>query len=325
MLFQMKYIFLLIFCPLIAYTQVKIGSNPKTISPTSLLEVEGTNGQKVVIDNAGRMGIGTVVPTKAIEVLGTAKFDSLYISKGFEAGKVLTSDAFGKATWQTVNNGLSVPVVSTLPATTQDGYLVYLTGNGNGYYFWSVSENTWKRFFSPSVNSTNTGADGSFTVWSKNGTSAYYNGGKVGIGTTTPTEALDVVGNIHFSGDLSNLSDQRMKKNIEAFVDGLSLVKKLKPVRYNYTFEVNGPEKHIGLLAQEVQASIPYLTKNIQKEVGGEMKDLLSLKYNDIILLLVNSVKELSNQNKAINHKNKALAKEIWLLKKKQMAKHHKI
>ena len=39
-------------------------------------------------------------------------------------------------------------------------------------------------------------------LWAANGSSIYYNNGNVGVGTTTPTEALDVAGNINASGAL---------------------------------------------------------------------------------------------------------------------------
>ncbi len=44
--------------------------------------------------------------------------------------------------------------------------------------------------------------DGPASLWSSSGTSAYYNGGNVGIGTTTPTNKLHVAGDIAVTGDL---------------------------------------------------------------------------------------------------------------------------
>ncbi len=305
-----------------AFSQLKIGKNPTKLSKNVNFEAEAANGSKVVIDSTfGRLGIGTASPTKALEVAGAAKFDSLYLVKDYGNGKVLTSDANGKGTWQNVSGGLVVPILSALPSTTQDGYLVYLnTGTNPGYYYWSAGENTWKHIFSPSI-TTNPGTDGGLVVWQKNGTSAYYSNGKVGIGTANPTEALDVVGNIHFSGDLSNLSDQRMKKNIETFTDGLALLKTLNPVRYNYRFEADSPNKHIGLLAQEVQKNIPYLTKISQANMPNMPEEVLGIKYNDLILLLINAVKELSIENQSIMQENKQL---MEILDKKSNKKKEK-
>ncbi|APD06050.1 uncharacterized protein UJ101_00508 [Flavobacteriaceae bacterium UJ101] len=151
-----------------------------------------------------------------------------------------------------------------------------------------------------SGNITYSGASsGNSSTWSKNVSDVYYSAGNVGIGTNTPTEALDVVGNIHFSGTLSNLSDKRMKENIESFKGGLKEVNALKPVRYNYNNkygDINTETKHIGLIAQEVEKIAPYLIKDIQKETSDGTVDLKAVKYNDIILMLINSVQELNNR-----------------------------
>ncbi len=47
-----------------------------------------------------RVGIGTTTPDKELEVNGTVKADGIVMSTGAGAGKVLTSDATGYASWQ---------------------------------------------------------------------------------------------------------------------------------------------------------------------------------------------------------------------------------
>jgi hypothetical protein len=57
--------------------QVKIGANPTTITPNTNLEVEATNGQKVVITKSiGDVGIGTNAPTAKLRVIDSTLDDS---------------------------------------------------------------------------------------------------------------------------------------------------------------------------------------------------------------------------------------------------------
>jgi len=430
--FLMKYILIIsLFFPFLLAGQIKIGKNPRIKSPKILLDMEAVNGIKVVIDSTyGRVGIGTTTPSKALEVIGVGKFDSLIISKGFAPGKILTSDTKGLAIWQNAPPPTSIPTVNILPNNAlEDGSMVYLANNG--YYTWSVLDNVWKKIYSLSnttplkipasssysanptqqifitniyseskfditftsscynrigrvigvikpttilveqffdfvsngtVNNlssvinnnskdvtlgtgsfmsvrlvmnnnvlnwisnsnacgslnklstgtlTNMGNEGNLIPWQVANTNAAYTNGKVGIGTDKPTEILDIIGNIHYSGDIASLSDQRMKKNIELFTDGLNVVEQLNPVRYHYTFEKDSLQKHIGLLAQQVQKVAPYLSKLSTKYVAGENKAVLSLKYNDVILLLVNSVKELAKKNKVIIKRSQKMSLQL--------------
>ena len=62
------------------------------------------------IDTSGKVGIGTMAPSKTLEVNGTTKTTdletaNLLVTSGTPAaGKVLTSDAVGNATWQTISS-----------------------------------------------------------------------------------------------------------------------------------------------------------------------------------------------------------------------------
>jgi hypothetical protein len=146
------------------------------------------------------------------------------------------------------------------------------------------------------------------SIWRSNGnTNIYYNLGRVGIGTNVPNAALDVVGDILFSGKLSNLSDKRMKKNIMPFTNGLKDVLKLEPVEYQYNNlydkNINDNQTHIGLIAQDVEKIAPYLTSEIKKQTETGIMDLKAVKYNDIIMILINSIKELNQKIKSLEEK----------------------
>ena len=137
------------------------------------------------------------------------------------------------------------------------------------------------------------------------------NGGLVGIGTTTPSEKLHVVGGARISnltsgtvysdanGVLNNsASDARMKTDVEPIgaADALAIVDALRPVRYRWNEEYApslGEQVEVGLIAQEVQAHVP--------EVIGTNRDgMLSLEYARLTALLIGAVQTLTARVEAL-------------------------
>ena len=141
--------------------------------------------------------------------------------------------------------------------------------------------------------------------------------GKVGIGTVNPGVALDVVGDAAFTGSLgvgtasSNVageiratnnitayysSDLRLKKNIVPIENALSSLNKIRGVRYEWTddyIKKQGGEDgyfvrkdDVGVIAQEVQKVLPEIV--VEREDG-----YLAVKYDRIVALLIEAVKEL--------------------------------
>ena len=80
-------------------------------------------------------------------------------------------------------------------------------------------------------------------------------GGKVGIGTTTPGEKLEVAGTIECIA-LVETSDARLKKNIKDIV-GSSTAKllNLRPSKWDWIDESKGSK--IGFVAQDLELVIP--------------------------------------------------------------------
>ena len=126
---------------------------------------------------------------------------------------------------------------------------------------------------------------------------------RVGINERTPGYALHVAGEIYATGNITAYSDRRSKKNIEFISGSLNLINQLRgvrfdwkkpeeimPDRYNKKLEHNPVGKQIGMIAQEVQKVIPEL---VEKEVHT---DKLSLKYQNLVGVLVNAVNELTDK-----------------------------
>lgn len=94
------------------------------------------------------------------------------------------------------------------------------------------------------------------------------------------------------SGTLNSIefnafSDSRLKENIKTIDNALHKTTSLRGVKYNFINDVNKSQK-IGLIAQEVKEIIP--------EVINDDDEFLSINYNAIIGLLVESIKELNNE-----------------------------
>jgi hypothetical protein len=154
------------------------------------------------------------------------------------------------------------------------------------------------------------------------------NGGKVGIGTTSPSQLLDVNGNARFriigsgpyegavnctsDGTLTTAtSDVRLKTNIETISNGLERVMKLRGVTFNWK-EYPDNSKMIGFIAQEVEQTVPELvfTNQVDGYKGvnyGEMTAVLA----EAIKEQQNMIEELCTQNQDLKSANDELKNKL--------------
>ena len=98
--------------------------------------------------------------------------------------------------------------------------------------------------------------------------------------------SLDPNGNMTAQNFFS-VSDQRYKKNISTLVDAGHLLKQIRGVRFDW---LKDGSSDIGVIAQEVFTVIP---EAIVSSMNGSM---LTVAYNKIIPLLIETIKDLQNR-----------------------------
>ena len=109
-------------------------SNTKSIIFSTGIATTPYFSEKMRITATGNVGIGTASPTALLEVNGTTKINgaatfssTVAITTGAAAGKVLTSDASGNATWQ--NSGGSITTLSATGTATSTATYIIFTGS----------------------------------------------------------------------------------------------------------------------------------------------------------------------------------------------------
>jgi hypothetical protein len=136
---------------------------------------------------------------------------------------------------------------------------------------------------------------------------------RVGIGTTAPAYRLHLnssraakVG----GGSWIVASDQRLKKDIQAFTDGLNVLLHIKPVtfRYNGKAGIDTDKQFVGVLAQDMQQVAPYTVGQFTyQDSTGKQEQYLDYDPNAVTYVLVNAAKELNAENEALRASNDQL------------------
>ncbi|MBC8883817.1 hypothetical protein H9X57_12045 [Flavobacterium piscinae] len=137
------------------------GTNPTTnfigTSDAQPLVFKTNNVERMRIFN-GNLGIGTIAPTAPLEVIGNIRM----VDGNQQAGRVLTSSATGLASWQDLNTWSVLGNAGTNPATNFIG-----TSDNQSFVF---RTNNLERMRLDS-------------------------GGNLGLGTTTPSRNIHILGN----------------------------------------------------------------------------------------------------------------------------------
>ena len=108
--------------------------------------------------------------------------------------------------------------------------------------------------------------------------------GNVGIGTTSPSYKLHVVGDIYSSGNVTAYSDVRAKENIVTIDSPLDKIMKMRGVYY--TRKDMEKKRQVGVIAQEIEEVLPEVVMTDATENKNK-----SVAYGNIVALLIEGMK----------------------------------
>ena len=134
-------------------------------------------------------------------------------------------------------------------------------------------------------------------------------GAKVGIGTTSLTEALCVIGNIALTGNVVALTDTKLKTNIAPIENALETIGSLSGVSYDWKQDADSRyrlsnQRQIGLLAHEVEAVLPEL---VSHDANGNRM----VAYNKLTAVLIEAIKELKAENDLLKKRLEIIEKGL--------------
>jgi hypothetical protein len=218
----------------------------------------GGNTTRMTLDASGSLGIGTIAPINRLTI-GTPETPLLNGAVGiFNAG----------GTFMTVRD-------------TTNNIEGFVGADSNGVLFGSMSDSI-VRIRTGNANRLTFDASGN----------AVFSGNVIFDAFAVPT-VLDTGGTTAICRNASNRlstcgSSLRYKSNVRDFTSGLNVIKRLRPVSFNW--KEGDSRLDLGLVAEEVAAIEPLLTTtNAKGEVEG-------VKYDRVGVVLVNAVKEQQAQ-----------------------------
>ena len=137
---------------------------------------------------------------------------------------------------------------------------------------------------------------------------------RVGCNIATPLETFHVSGNSVATGDVvTNYSDERLKTNLNPIESALEKVNSLRGFDYDNVganleigFEPTR-KSDVGLSAQELQKVLPHAVCTAPFDMDGEGgsksgENYLTIRYERVVPLLVEAIKELSAKLESHNH-----------------------
>jgi hypothetical protein len=301
------------------------------------LRIFNSGAERMRFDENGNVGIGISTPTAKLHISGKLRITADNPS----TGQVLACDGTGLGTW---TNAATLIPGSSGQTLIYDGVIGWfgssnLFNSGNNVGIGTTSPLAKLMVSTSGVTGARINSTGSSEVhvdlmrsgsdWRIRNTSGIFT---VGLSNDNYATIFDVLrlGSASVSGGTDNTissggsslrwtavfatngtintSDAREKENVENLKYGLSELRKLRPVSYNW---ISKPEegRKLGLIAQDLQTVLPEVVRDWDwqyDEDGGNAPikvpaERLGVFYSDIIPVLVNGIKELDERTQGMD------------------------
>lgn len=253
----------------------------------SLSSLTSTLGSlSIASDNASSI-INIGCPTTAQNTINIGNTTPIsFINIGNNADTtVITSSSVSIATPQLSTNSKIITLNSSGPLESGGSCGIEIFENSNATGYMKVSADR-----SSLLLKTPLGAEMSINLTGNsvniNNNALWIGGnGTVGIGTSTPSQALEVVGSVRCAAVLTT-SDERKKTNIVPITSALEKIQDINGVYFDWKdTQHQGKIQSAGVIAQDVEKVLP-------EAVVRDDDDNLSVNYGSLIGLLINAVKE---------------------------------
>jgi hypothetical protein len=283
-----------------------ISYNNTTVQKGFIFSNNG-NQARMVITNAGNVGIGTMTPASVFDVIGNA---SGIISS---VGNFQNTSTFGGVVGV---QGVTINGIGVHGKSEYIGVEGSALGSGAGTRYGLYGGSLTGAGFNIAVYGNAYGGTNAYGIW-----------GSASGGTTSYAG--------YFSGDVFSTgtytsSDRKLKSNINSLSDALAIINQLNPSVYTYRTSEYKPMHladglHYGLIADEVQQVLPGTVRkavqpaeyeNHDERNGKKLSDAVefnAINYTEMIPILIGGMKEqqqvIQEQNKKIEMLNARLDK----------------
>jgi hypothetical protein len=267
------------------------GGLVSTGDDSGILNIQTNETTAITVDASQNVGIGTSSPTNRLTVNGgSGSTPTIRLNGGTAADdNALISSKYNLVLGCNADGNIGSRAITFVNSTTE---YARIDSSGNllvGTTSSSLSSGVGFKFTSSStvpnvgqvVNTS--GSTNTYHYYNDNATNGGYR------------FYVNVNGGIYnFSGNNSNLSDERTKTNITLADNYLDKICAIPVKTFNYKDEPSGEQKTLGLIAQDVQRIAPEFVNSDGKwEVPEGESPLLSIYSTDMMFALMKSIQEL--------------------------------